>query len=173
MKKLLCSLVMVSMVVMSGWAMAADTIKIGAIFSVTGPASFLGAPEAKTLEMLTEELNAKGRFEFDKDFVLKTALVCVGQGAKYDVSKLRDKKTLEAIKESFADYRDVKGIQIPFTAVVRRDDSLMLERTLTQFMSNALGVSLRRHAQLDHAIKALALLLVSFGIVIYLALRFE
>jgi len=27
---------------------------------VTGPASFLGAPEAKTLEMLTEELNAKG-----------------------------------------------------------------------------------------------------------------
>jgi len=41
-------------------AMAADTIKVGAILAVTGPASFLGAPEAKTLEMLTEELNAKG-----------------------------------------------------------------------------------------------------------------
>ena len=41
-------------------ALAADTIKIGAILAVTGPASFLGAPEAKTLEMLTEELNAKG-----------------------------------------------------------------------------------------------------------------
>jgi branched-chain amino acid transport system substrate-binding protein len=39
---------------------AADTIKVGAILAVTGPASFLGAPEAKTLEMLTEELNAKG-----------------------------------------------------------------------------------------------------------------
>jgi len=41
-------------------ALAADTIKVGAILAVTGPASFLGAPEAKTREMLTEELNAKG-----------------------------------------------------------------------------------------------------------------
>lgn len=41
-------------------AMAADTIKVGAILAVTGPASFLGAPEAKTLEMLTADINAKG-----------------------------------------------------------------------------------------------------------------
>jgi branched-chain amino acid transport system substrate-binding protein len=40
--------------------LAADTIKIGAILSVTGPASFLGAPEAKTLEMLVEDMNARG-----------------------------------------------------------------------------------------------------------------
>ncbi|HXY61297.1 MAG TPA: ABC transporter substrate-binding protein [Nitrospirota bacterium] len=38
----------------------AGTIKVGAILSVTGPAAFLGAPEAKTLEMLAEEVNAKG-----------------------------------------------------------------------------------------------------------------
>jgi len=41
-------------------ALARDTIKVGAILAVTGPASFLGAPEAKTLKMLTEEINAKG-----------------------------------------------------------------------------------------------------------------
>ncbi len=39
---------------------AADTIKIGAIFAVTGPASFLGAPESKTVQMLVDEINAKG-----------------------------------------------------------------------------------------------------------------
>jgi branched-chain amino acid transport system substrate-binding protein len=39
---------------------AAEPIKVGAILAVTGPASFLGAPEAKTLEMLAEEVNAKG-----------------------------------------------------------------------------------------------------------------
>src|SRR5512139_3290989 len=39
---------------------AAETIKIGAILSVTGPASFLGAPEARTLEMLVAETNKKG-----------------------------------------------------------------------------------------------------------------
>jgi branched-chain amino acid transport system substrate-binding protein len=45
----------------SAWA-AEPPIKIGAIFSVTGPASFLGAPEAKTLEMAVEEQNKKGGF---------------------------------------------------------------------------------------------------------------
>ncbi len=35
-------------------------IKIGASLSATGPAAFLGDPELKTLELLVEELNAKG-----------------------------------------------------------------------------------------------------------------
>ena len=35
-------------------------IKIGALFAATGPASFLGAPEKKTVEMYVESLNAKG-----------------------------------------------------------------------------------------------------------------
>ncbi len=34
--------------------------KIGAIFSVTGKASFLGDPEKKTVEMLVEQINAAG-----------------------------------------------------------------------------------------------------------------
>ncbi len=41
-------------------AAAAEPIKIGALLAVTGPASFLGAPEARTLEMLAAELNARG-----------------------------------------------------------------------------------------------------------------
>ncbi|MDI6835160.1 MAG: ABC transporter substrate-binding protein [Rhizobiaceae bacterium] len=44
-----------------GFATAAEAeIRIGATVSATGPASFLGDPEAKTLEMLVEEINAKG-----------------------------------------------------------------------------------------------------------------
>ena len=39
---------------------AADSIRIGAIFSVTGPASFLGEPERNTAKMLEEELNKAG-----------------------------------------------------------------------------------------------------------------
>ena len=37
-----------------------EPIKIGAIFAVTGPASFLGAPEAKTAEMLVGQINKEG-----------------------------------------------------------------------------------------------------------------
>lgn len=40
----------------------AETIKVGAILAETGP-SFLGVPEANTLKMLVEELNAKGGLE--------------------------------------------------------------------------------------------------------------
>jgi len=37
-----------------------NPIKIGAIFSVTGPASFLGAPESKTAKMFVGKINASG-----------------------------------------------------------------------------------------------------------------
>lgn len=43
-----------------GSAFAAGTLKIGGLFAVTGPASFLGEPEKKTLEMLVKEANDKG-----------------------------------------------------------------------------------------------------------------
>jgi branched-chain amino acid transport system substrate-binding protein len=41
-------------------ALAVETIKVGALLAVTGPASFLGLPEARTLEMMAEQVNAKG-----------------------------------------------------------------------------------------------------------------
>ncbi len=48
------------LLVSGGTARAAEPIKVGAILSVTGPASNLGAPEAKTLEMMVGDLNKKG-----------------------------------------------------------------------------------------------------------------
>jgi branched-chain amino acid transport system substrate-binding protein len=55
--------VLLAVLLSVSFAGAAEPIKIGAILSVTGPASFLGAPEAKTLEMLVEETNKKGGFQ--------------------------------------------------------------------------------------------------------------
>jgi branched-chain amino acid transport system substrate-binding protein len=44
----------------SGVGEASAQVKLGAVLSVTGPASFLGDPEKKTLEMYVDEINAKG-----------------------------------------------------------------------------------------------------------------
>ena len=52
--------VLLAIFLSGAFAQAAEPLKIGAILSVTGPASFLGAPEAKTLEMLVAETNKKG-----------------------------------------------------------------------------------------------------------------
>jgi len=61
MKKILvvCSIACLSLV-FSSVCFAAGTIKIGGLFSVTGPAAFLGEPEKNTLEMLVRDVNAAG-----------------------------------------------------------------------------------------------------------------
>lgn len=41
-------------------AFAAEPVKVGSVVSATGPAAFLGDPEAKTLKLYVEELNKKG-----------------------------------------------------------------------------------------------------------------
>ena len=56
----LCLSLMVVLAVSCGKKAAKDTLKVGAILAVTGPASFLGSPESKTLKMLVAEINAKG-----------------------------------------------------------------------------------------------------------------
>jgi branched-chain amino acid transport system substrate-binding protein len=46
--------------------LAKEPYKVGGIFSVTGPASFLGDPEKKSLEMAIEEINAQGGIDGQK-----------------------------------------------------------------------------------------------------------
>ena len=41
-------------------------IKLGALFAVSGPASFLGLPEKQTLEMMVEEINESGGINGEK-----------------------------------------------------------------------------------------------------------
>ncbi len=57
-----CGLLML----ISGGPYAAAQVKIGSVLSVTGPASFLGDPEKRTLEMLVDEINAKGEVNGQK-----------------------------------------------------------------------------------------------------------
>ncbi len=61
-KNIVTLLAAFSLVLLSGTGMvqAKDTLKIGSFLAVTGPASFLGDPELKTLQMYIEEINAKG-----------------------------------------------------------------------------------------------------------------
>jgi branched-chain amino acid transport system substrate-binding protein len=55
---LLAILAMIAM--LAAPAAAKDVVKIGAVFSATGPASFLGEPEKNTLEMVQDMINEKG-----------------------------------------------------------------------------------------------------------------
>ena len=77
MRTLSTKIVLAFALVLAALPLAAQggTIKIGAILSVTGPASNLGAPEAKTLEMLVEQTNAAGGIAGRKvELVLKDSM---------------------------------------------------------------------------------------------------
>jgi branched-chain amino acid transport system substrate-binding protein len=54
------SLLLAATALFASAARAEDPIKVGALLSVSGPAAFLGLPEQRTLQMLVEDLNAKG-----------------------------------------------------------------------------------------------------------------
>ena len=68
---ILTAFLLVSMAVTSVWS-ADKTIKIGAIFAVTGPAAYLGAPEDKTARMLIDDINKNGGINGQKvELVIK------------------------------------------------------------------------------------------------------
>lgn len=60
MKKILALVTSLITLLVAAVAFAAEPLRIGALFSVTGPASFLGEPEKNTLEMLVKDANARG-----------------------------------------------------------------------------------------------------------------
>ena len=55
-----CALALLGLAPVFAAPSAAQPIKIGAIFAVTGPAAYLGAPEEKTVRMLVDDINKNG-----------------------------------------------------------------------------------------------------------------
>jgi branched-chain amino acid transport system substrate-binding protein len=61
---------------------ASAQVKVGAVLSITGPASFLGDPEKKTLEMYVDDINVKGGVNGQK-----LQLVAYDDGADANVAR--------------------------------------------------------------------------------------
>lgn len=66
MKRIVTGALALALLATAATAPALADIKIGAVVSETGPASSLGDPEAKTIRMMVEELNAKGGIKGEK-----------------------------------------------------------------------------------------------------------
>jgi len=82
-------------------AFAAETIKVGAILAITGPASFLGAPEARTLEMMVEEINAKGGIKGKKvELIIKDSGASPEKALSFAKQLIEEDKVLAIIGPS-------------------------------------------------------------------------
>jgi len=82
-------------------AAGAETIKVGAILAVTGGASFLGGPEARTLEMLVEEVNAKGGINGNKvELVIKDSAASTEKAISFAKQLIEEEKVFAILGPS-------------------------------------------------------------------------
>ena len=77
------------------------TIKIGALFAVTGPASFLGAPEEKSAKMLVDKINASGGVNGKKlELIIKDTTSLPDKAISFAKQLIEEEKVLAIIGPS-------------------------------------------------------------------------
>jgi len=86
---------------LSALPVQAGTIKVGAIFAVTGPASFLGAPEAKSAQMVVDEINEKGGINGDTiELIIKDSGANPEKAISFAKQLIEEEKVLAIIGPS-------------------------------------------------------------------------
>jgi branched-chain amino acid transport system substrate-binding protein len=93
----------IALALLMGRATAQDTkpIKIGALFAVTGPAAFLGAPEEKTAQMLVKSINDKGGVLGKKiELLIKDTTGSTEKSVSYAKQLIEEEKVLAIIGPS-------------------------------------------------------------------------
>lgn len=109
-------------------------VKIGAIFSVTGPAAYLGAPEAKTARMLVEKINAAGGVNGRKlDLVLKDSGGSPEKAVSFAKQLIEEDKVLAIIGPS------TSGETMQIKAICEENKMLLLSCAAAEVIVNPLA----------------------------------
>lgn len=93
------------------------------------------------MEDLLDSLNKHG-FDFDRDFVLKTALTILGQGARYEVEKFRKPQVRETVESKWDDIGDAIRDVLDF---VRGKTYIQCDKALPTYLVLIPLVYLRYH----------------------------
>jgi len=74
-----------------------------------------------------DELNGKGEYDFDTDFLIKLSFVILGKGAKYDVGKLKDGDYVKKLDGSFG---NIKKALFSTKEFLKNDAKILSKRFL-------------------------------------------
>jgi len=129
-------------------ALAAPAIKVGAILAVTGPASFLGAPEAKTLEMVVEEINAKGGINGSKiELVIKDSGASPEKAISFAKQLIEEEKVFAIIGPS------TTGETMAIKNIAEEGKTLLLSCAAAEVIVNPVAKYVFKTPQMDkHAV---------------------
>ncbi len=96
--KLLMAVMAVSLLAVPALA---ETIKVGAILAVTGGASFLGGPEARSLEMMVDKINADGGINGNTiELIIKDSAASPEKAISFAKQLIEEEKVLAIIGPS-------------------------------------------------------------------------
>jgi branched-chain amino acid transport system substrate-binding protein len=129
-------------------ALAAPAIKVGAILAVTGPASFLGAPEAKTLEMVVEEINAKGGINGSKiELVIKDSGASPEKAISFAKQLIEEEKVFAIIGPS------TSGETMAIKNIAEEGKTILLSCAAAEVIVNPVAKYVFKTPQMDkHAV---------------------
>ncbi|MBI5075901.1 MAG: ABC transporter substrate-binding protein [Nitrospirae bacterium] len=137
-----------SCLILAAPALAKDTIKIGAILAVTGPASFLGAPEAKTLEMLVEDINKKGGIKG-----MKVELIIKDSGASPEKALSFAKQLIEEDKVLAIIGPSTSGETMKIKSVAEEAKAILISCAAAEVIVNPVAKYVFKTPQMDkHAV---------------------
>ncbi|MDH4162841.1 MAG: ABC transporter substrate-binding protein [Nitrospirota bacterium] len=127
---------------------AAETVKVGALLAVTGPASFLGAPEAKTLEMLVEEINAKGGINGKKiELIIKDTQASPEKAVSFAKQLIDEEKVFAIIGPS------TSGETMQIKNIAEAGKTLLLSCAAAEVIVNPVAKYVFKTPQMDkHAV---------------------
>ncbi|MBI5848781.1 MAG: ABC transporter substrate-binding protein [Nitrospirae bacterium] len=138
------AVLLLTFMVLAAPAFAKDTIKIGAILAVTGPASFLGAPEAKTLEMLVEDINKKGGIKG-----MKVELIIKDSGANPEKALSFAKQLIEEDKVLAIIGPSTSGETMKIKSVAEEAKAILLSCAAAEVIVNPVAKYVFKTPQMD------------------------
>ncbi|MBI5102118.1 MAG: ABC transporter substrate-binding protein [Nitrospirae bacterium] len=128
--------------------LAAETIKIGAILAVTGPAAFLGAPEAKTLEMLVDDINKHGGVKGKKiELIIKDSGASPEKALSFAKQLIEEEKVFAIIGPS------TSGETMKIKSVAEEGKTILLSCAAAEVIVNPVAKYVFKTPQKDsHAV---------------------
>jgi branched-chain amino acid transport system substrate-binding protein len=142
------AVLLLTLMVLAAPALAKDTIKVGAILAVTGPAAFLGAPEAKTLEMMVEEINKKGGIKGNKiELIIKDSGASPEKALSFAKQLIEEDKVFAIIGPS------TSGETMKIKSVAEEAKMILLSCAAAEVIVNPVAKYVFKTPQMDkHAV---------------------
>jgi len=142
------AVLLLTCMIMAAPALAKETIKVGAILAVTGPASFLGAPEAKTLEMMVEDINKKGGIRGSKiELIIKDSGASPEKALSFAKQLIEEDKVLAIIGPS------TSGETMKIKSVAEEAKAILISCAAAEVIVNPVAKYVFKTPQMDkHAV---------------------